>query len=136
MVAFPSKAHYDVNDFRRIVEVLRGPGGCPWDQEQTHESLRRGMLEEAYEACGAIDEEDPDPEIQALEEELFVKINSSGLGPMGLGGDTTVLGVKIRKAFCHTASLPVAVNIGCWATRRAVARITDNDVIYSQGVRL
>jgi fumarate hydratase subunit alpha len=80
--------------------------------------------------------EDPDPEIQALEEELFVKINSSGLGPMGLGGDTTVLGVKIRKAFCHTASLPVAVNIGCWATRRAVARITDSDVVYSQGVRL
>ena len=83
-----------------------------------------------------LDMEDPDPEIQALEEELFVKINSSGLGPMGLGGDTTVLGVKIRKAFCHTASLPVAVNIGCWAPRRAVARITDNDVIYSQGVRL
>ena len=83
-----------------------------------------------------LDMEDPDPEIQALEEELFVKINSSGLGPMGLGGDTTVLGVKVRKAFCHTASLPVAVNIGCWATRRAVARITDSDVVYSQGVRL
>lgn len=83
-----------------------------------------------------LDMEDPDPEIQALEEELFVKLNSSGLGPMGLGGDTTVLGVKIRKAHCHTASLPVAVNIGCWATRRAVARITDSNVEYSQGVRL
>jgi PAS domain-containing protein len=79
---------------------------------------------------------DVSAEKERTEEELFVKINSSGLGPMGLGGDTTVLGVKIRKAFCHTASLPVAVNIGCWATRRAVARITDNDVIYSQGVRL
>lgn len=83
-----------------------------------------------------LDMEDPDPEIQALEEELFVKINSSGLGPMGLGGNTTVLGVKVRKSACHTASLPVAVNIGCWATRRACARITDNDVVYSQGVRL
>ncbi len=83
-----------------------------------------------------LDMEDPDPEIQVLEEELFVKINQSGLGPMGLGGNTTVLGVKIRKSACHTASLPVAVNIGCWATRRAVARITDTDVVYSQGVRL
>ncbi len=83
-----------------------------------------------------LDMEDPDPEIQALEEELFVKINQSGLGPMGLGGNTTVLGVKVRKSACHTASLPVAVNIGCWATRRAVARITDTDVVYSQGVRL
>jgi fumarate hydratase subunit alpha len=83
-----------------------------------------------------LDEEDPDPEIQALEEELFVKINQSGLGPMGLGGDTTVLGVKVRKAACHTASLPVAVNIGCWATRRASVRITDSDVEYSQGARI
>ncbi len=83
-----------------------------------------------------LDMEDPDPEIQALEEELFVKINQSGLGPMGLGGSTTVLGVKVRKSACHTASLPVAVNIGCWATRRACARITDTDVVYSQGVRL
>ncbi|MCQ2078516.1 MAG: fumarate hydratase [archaeon] len=83
-----------------------------------------------------LDMEDPDADIQALEEELFVKINQSGLGPMGLGGDTTVLGVKVRKSACHTASLPVAVNIGCWATRRACARITDTDVFYSQGVRL
>ena len=59
MVDFPRKAHYNVEDFRRIVEVLRGEGGCPWDREQTHQSLRRGMLEEAYEACGAIDEGDP-----------------------------------------------------------------------------
>ncbi len=59
MVDFPGKEHYDLNDFRRLVEVLRGEGGCPWDREQTHESLRRGTLEEAYELCGAIDEGDP-----------------------------------------------------------------------------
>lgn len=79
---------------------------------------------------------EPEREVSDLEEELFVRLNSSGLGPMGLGGDTTVLGVKVRKAACHTASLPVAVNIGCWATRRASARITDSDVVYSQGARL
>ncbi|MCL2032200.1 MAG: fumarate hydratase [Methanomassiliicoccaceae archaeon] len=76
--------------------------------------------------------ENSDPALRELEEELFVKLNGSGLGPMGLGGSTTVLGVRIRTACCHTASLPVAVSIGCWATRRAAARITDTDVEYSQ----
>ena len=83
-----------------------------------------------------LDEENPDPTLRKMEEDLFVALNSSGLGPMGLGGATTVLGVRIRKCACHTASLPVAVNIGCWATRRASARITDHGVEYSQGVRL
>ncbi len=59
MVDFPSKERYDLNDFRRLVTVLRGENGCPWDREQTHESLRQNMLEEAYEVCGAIDEKDP-----------------------------------------------------------------------------
>ena len=68
-----------------------------------------------------------DKAIAALEDELFMKLNESGLGPMGLGGQTTVLGVRIKTAGCHTASLPVAVNIGCWATRRANVRI------YSDG---
>lgn len=68
-----------------------------------------------------------DKTIAALEDELFMKLNDSGLGPMGLGGQTTVLGVRIKTAGCHTASLPVAVNIGCWATRRANVRI------YSDG---
>ena len=83
-----------------------------------------------------LDSENPDPTLKELEEDIFVKLNSSGLGPMGLGGATTVLGVKARSAYCHTASLPVAVNIGCWATRRASARMTDNDVEYSQGADL
>ena len=58
MVDFPSKEFYDLADFIKIVDVLRGEGGCPWDREQTHESLRRGTLEEAYELCGAIDSGD------------------------------------------------------------------------------
>lgn len=59
MVDFPSKDRYDLNDFRSLVAVLRGENGCPWDKEQTHETLRRNMLEEAYEVCGAIDEKNP-----------------------------------------------------------------------------
>lgn len=80
----------------------------------------------------SVGEENPDPVLNKLEEEIFVKLNSSGLGPMGLGGSTTVLGVRAKKAACHTASLPVAVNIGCWALRRASARITGDKVTYSQ----
>jgi fumarate hydratase subunit alpha len=53
------------------------------------------------------------------EQELLRMINSLGIGPMGLGGDTTALGVKIEKASCHTASLPVAINFQCWANRIA-----------------
>jgi len=83
-----------------------------------------------------LDIENPDPMLKELEEELFVKLNGSGLGPMGLGGSTTVLGVRVKTAYCHTASLPVAVNIGCWATRRASARISDESVEYSQGAEI
>ena len=51
--------------------------------------------------------------------DLLRRINTPGIGPMGLGGDTTALGVKIEKASCHTASLPVAINFQCWANRSA-----------------
>ena len=66
MVDFEYKEHYDVNDYRRIIHLLRSEGGCPWDREQTHESIRRNLLEEACEVCEAIDEKDP----EHLREEL------------------------------------------------------------------
>lgn len=46
-------------EFCEIIEKLRAPNGCPWDREQTHETLRKHLLEEAYEAYDAIDEDDP-----------------------------------------------------------------------------
>ena len=66
MVDLIDKAHYDVADLRRIVAILRAPGGCQWDREQTHASLRRNLLEEAYEVVEAIDEGSP----EHLREEL------------------------------------------------------------------
>ena len=54
-----------------------------------------------------------------FERELCDAVNTLGIGPMGLGGDTTALAVKVKRAACHTASLPVAVNVQCWAARRA-----------------
>jgi fumarate hydratase subunit alpha len=80
-----------------------------------------------------VGDDNPDPALRKMEEDIFVKLNGSGLGPMGLGGGTTVLGVRIKKAACHTASLPVAVSIGCWANRRATARMTSDKVEYTQG---
>ncbi|UCC92263.1 MAG: fumarate hydratase [Thermoplasmata archaeon] len=67
-----------------------------------------------------------DPEIAALEEELFEALNGIGIGPMGLGGRNTLLGLNVEYAHCHTASLPVAINIQCWAARRCTARIYDD----------
>ena len=66
MVDFQYKDSYGVKDLEEIVRILRAPGGCPWDAEQTHQSIRRNFLEEAYEAMEAIDEGSP----EHLEEEL------------------------------------------------------------------
>jgi len=57
--------------------------------------------------------------IAAIEEELIDRINSSGIGPMGLGGKTTVLDVHVEFAHRHPASLPVGIAVQCWADRRA-----------------
>ncbi len=65
------------------------------------------------------------PGTSEMELALLSEINRIGPGPMGLGGDTTALGVKIETAHCHTASLPVAVNIQCWANRSATAAVKD-----------
>ena len=59
MVNFQYKDRYDINDLLSIMALLRSPGGCPWDRAQTHQSIRRNMLEEAYEAAEAIDQQDP-----------------------------------------------------------------------------
>lgn len=50
--------HYDFNDLVQIMSILRGENGCPWDREQTHNSIRNDLLEEAYEVADAIDRND------------------------------------------------------------------------------
>jgi fumarate hydratase subunit alpha len=59
----------------------------------------------------------PDPELAALEKELLDAVNNLGIGPQGLGGRITALGVHLLMQPCHIASLPVAVNIQCHASR-------------------
>ena len=60
MVNFQYKEKYGLDDFRRIMAILRGEDGCPWDRVQTHQSIRRDLLEEAYETATAIDTGDMD----------------------------------------------------------------------------
>ncbi|MDQ7031720.1 MAG: fumarate hydratase [Desulfonauticus sp.] len=64
-----------------------------------------------------------DSELAAKEKELLTAINELGIGPMGLGGKITCLGVKIEKSPCHIASLPLAVNIQCHSSRRKEVEI-------------
>ncbi len=71
------------------------------------------------------------PSLAKIEQELYEDANSTGIGPMGLGGKFTVLGVHIDYAHRHPASYPVAVVFQCWAARRATARIySDGRVEY------
>lgn len=59
MVDFQCKESYGYEDFLEIMRLLRAPGGCPWDAQQTHTSIRRNFLEETYETLDAIDRDDP-----------------------------------------------------------------------------
>ena len=71
MVDFENKPSYDVYDLKRLMKLLRGPGGCPWDSEQTHGSIRRNLLEEAYEAAEAIDDGDMEHLLEELGDVLM-----------------------------------------------------------------
>ena len=66
MINFQYKDKYTLEDFRTIMAILRGEDGCPWDKVQTHESIQRDLLEEAYETVTAIDAGD----MENLQEEL------------------------------------------------------------------
>lgn len=65
-VDFEFKEHYNVYDLISIIALLRAPGGCPWDREQTHTSIKKNFIEETYEVIEAINRENTD----ALREEL------------------------------------------------------------------
>ena len=75
----------------------------------------------------------PDPEVAKLERELTELLNETGIGPMGLGGDVTVLHCHVEHADTHMTLNPVAVNYQCWAARRATAHVSvDGAVDYDR----
>lgn len=76
-----------------------------------------------------------DAKAASLEKRLLAAINSTGIGPMGLGGKWTSLWVNVEHAHRHTASLPVAVSMACWALRRASMLIQESEILEMEQER-
>ena len=111
----------------RVLETVKeaGPNPCPptiigvgigGTFEQAALQAKKSLLR-------PLGTPNPDPELDGLEKELLAAINKLGIGPQGLGGRTTSLGVHVRLLPCHIASLPVAVNVQCHASRHKEAVI-------------
>jgi tartrate/fumarate subfamily iron-sulfur-dependent hydro-lyase alpha chain len=75
----------------------------------------------------------PDPKVAAFEEDMLAQINQLGIGPQGLGGDTTALDVHIERAWTHNSMNPVAVSMQCWRGERRRARINYDDLSVDWG---
>jgi len=105
----------------KIVETIREAGANPCPPivvglgiggtfEQAALLAKKALLRE-------VGTRNPDPELAALEEEFLTLINDTGIGPAGLGGRVTALAVHLNLMPCHIASLPLAINVQCHASR-------------------
>ena len=112
MSEFPST----YEGLRLLVERLHGPEGCPWDREQTPQSLRPLLLEECYELAEALDEGDPSAVAEELGDVLFHVVTQLRMGEeAGLFDETQVAGGLIRKLVSrhpHVFGDAVAVEAG------------------------
>lgn len=106
---------------RFVLDAVKNAGGKPCPPivvgvgiggtfDQVAQLAKRALLKD-------LDEIHPDPYYAAMEQELLEEINEMDIGPQGMGGVTTALGVKIMTAPTHIAGLPVAVNINCHVCR-------------------
>ena len=123
----PSDGIEGVKSF--IMETVKtaGPNPCPpivigvgigGTMEKAAILSKRALLRPVGESG-----RNPLPHIHALENELLGKINSLGIGPAGLGGHLTALGINIETYPTHIAGLPVAVNISCHVTRHSSVKL-------------
>lgn len=121
----PSASENDILSF--IVDVVKSAGGraCPpvivgvglgSDFEGVALLAKRAL-------CQPIQAKNPDPKYAAFEKRILEKLGATGIGPQGMGGDTTALAVHILAAPTHIASLPCAVNINCHVARHASVTI-------------
>lgn len=126
-MALPAEGIEGIKDF--VVESALAAGGkpCPpmiigvgvgGTSDMAMKLGKKALLRE-------VGEPNPDKEIAKIESDILNKINENGKGPMGMGGRTTALDVKIMTASTHTAGLPIGVVIQCWAHRHASARLSD-----------
>ncbi len=121
----PAAGVQGVKDFVLETVRLAGANPCPpmvlgvgigGDFEQVAELAKRALLI-------PLNESHPDPFYANLEQELLAAVNETGIGPQGLGGKSTCLGLHILQKPTHIAGLPVAVNVSCHVTRHASATI-------------
>lgn len=119
----PSATKEDIINF--VVDTVKTAGGnpCPpivvgvgigGDFEYSAMLSKKAL-------CRNLDTPNPNPTYAEMEREMLSRINKTGVGPQGFGGDTTALGVNIEQFATHIAGLPVAVNIGCHVTRHKTA---------------
>ena len=106
-----------------VLETVVNAGGMPYPPSAIGIGIGGQMDVSAKLSREAISTRDwrdhhPDPMIADLENELLANINKLGLGPAGIGGDTTCLALKIAYASTHTAICPVTINFHCWVARR------------------
>lgn len=121
----PTVNFKQIEDF--IVESVKaaGPESCPpfvvgvgigGTSDEALLLAKKSLLDR-------VDKPNQDKLLNSLEKRLLKRINTLGIGPMGLGGKCTALAVKIKKAPTHIAGLPVGINISCHALRSATIRI-------------
>ncbi|RLE88692.1 MAG: fumarate hydratase [Thermoprotei archaeon] len=113
---------------RVVIDAVLEAGAKPCPPTIVGVGLGGGVDTAVYLAKKAacirrLDTMNPNPTLARLEDELYSELNSLGIGPQGLGGRTTVLGVHIDYSHRHPASYPVAVVFQCWAARRATVLV-------------
>lgn len=129
-MALPAEGEEGIKDF--VVESVLQAGGkpCPpmivgvgigGTSDLAMKLAKEAMLDE-------IGKPNKDSKLAKMEKEILDEINKNGKGPMGLGGKTTALDVKIKTAATHTAGLPIGVCIQCWAHRHATAILKDESI--------
>lgn len=126
-MALPSEGKKGIKEFTVQTALQAGGKPCPpmvvgvgvgGTSDFAMKLAKEALLEE-------IGKPNEDPELAELEKEILEEINANGKGPMGLGGKTTALDVKIKKVDTHTAGLPIGVCIQCWANRHASKILKD-----------
>lgn len=131
----PLKAGRDLEGVRRVVldAVCRAQGkGCAPGVLGVAVGADRGTgyIHAKEQLFRPLDDTNPVPELAALEQRLLKEANELSIGPMGFGGKTTLLGVKIGTYHRLPACYFVTVAYMCWACRRARMEVRDGEVVY------
>ncbi|MBP2047023.1 fumarate hydratase [Methanobacterium aggregans] len=104
-----------------VLEIVQSAGGKPCPPTRIGVGIGGSSdmaLKLAKKALlRSVKDKNPDERLSNLEDELLEAVNATGIGPMGLGGKTTALDVKVEMVDTHTAGLPIGICIQCWAAR-------------------